>query len=132
MANPNSESVIQPQPIKRESLLSKESKTDALARNGRDRCDTNIDRLTVEFQVDSPILGKASLRYIQVRHDFQSRDHRGLEHFDIRRNGDFVKNSIDAIANLQIVLQRFDMNVRRPLFERFPENLVDKFDNGRL
>src|SRR6516164_1927403 len=132
MANPNSESVIQPQPIKRESLLSKESKTDALARNGRYRCDTNIDRLTVEFQVDSPILGKASLRYIKMRHDFQSRDHRGLKHFDIRRNGDFVKNAIDAIANLQIVLERFDMNVRRPLFERFAENLVYEFDDGSL
>src|SRR6516165_1391500 len=130
MANPNSESVIQPQAVKSESLLSKKSKTNALTRNGRYRCDTNIDRLTVEFQVDSPILGKASFRYIQVRHDFQSRDHRGLKHFDIRRNGDFVKNTIDAIANLQIVLQRFDVNVRRPLFERFPENLVYEFNDG--
>src|SRR6516165_6558910 len=130
MANPSSESIIQPQTVKGESLLSKEPKTDALARNRRYCCDANIDRLTVEFQVDSPILGKASLRYIQMRHDLQSRDHRGLKHFDIRRNGDFVKNAIDAIANLQIVLQRFDVNVRRPLFERFPENLVYEFNDG--
>ncbi len=50
----------------------------------------------------------------------------------MRRHGDLVQDAVDAVADAQIVLERLDVDVRRPLVDRFANDLVDEFDDARL
>ena len=50
----------------------------------------------------------------------------------LRRHRDFVQNAIDPIANAQVVFQRFDMDIGGALDDRFTDDLVYEFDDGRF
>ena len=41
-----------------------------------------------------------------------------------------MQNSVDAITNADIVLERFDVNIGRTLGDRFPDNLINEFNDG--
>jgi hypothetical protein len=43
-----------------------------------------------------------------------------------------MQNAIDAVTDLQIVVERLDMDIGRSLFQRFSENLINKFDDRSL
>ena len=49
----------------------------------------------------------------------------------LRRGRHFVESAIDAVADLEFVLKRLEMDVARPVLNRLIENQVDEFDDGR-
>ena len=43
-----------------------------------------------------------------------------------------MQNAVNSIADAQLVFRRLKMNVRRAILERFPNDLVYKFNDARL
>ena len=41
-----------------------------------------------------------------------------------------MENAVDAIADAQFVFRRLEVDVRRAVFERFPHDLIDEFDDA--
>ncbi len=41
-----------------------------------------------------------------------------------------MQNAVDAVTDAQFVFGRFKVNVRRAVFEGFPDDLVDEFDDA--
>jgi hypothetical protein len=60
---------------------------------------------------DAPIHGQTLLGDIQVGHDLDARDDRGLEAVQLRRHIDLVQDAVDAIADAQLLFHRLDMDV---------------------
>ena len=122
----------QPHLLKIKSLLTQKTKTDRLPRHRGNRRDTHVDRSTLKLQIDSPVLRQPPLCNIQMRHNFDSRNQRGLEQLDPRGNRNITQDPVNAIPNLQIILQRLDMNICRPLLQSLTDHLIHKFNHRRL
>ena len=41
-----------------------------------------------------------------------------------------MQDAVDAVADAQFVFGRLEMNVRRAILERFPDDLVDELDDA--
>jgi hypothetical protein len=82
--------------------------------------------------LNSAILGQTPLGDVHVRHHFQTRNDGRLQQAQLRRHRDFVQDSIDPIANTQVVLQRLDVNIGCAFDDRFADDLVDEFDDRRF
>ena len=87
---------------------------------------------SADLQIDAAVLRQTPLGDIHVRHHFQARDDGRLQQAQLRRHRDFVEDAVDAVANAQIVLERLDVDVGRALVDRFANDLVDKFHDGRV
>ena len=61
-----------------------------------------------------------------MRHDFEARNERGLQHTHVRRHRNFEKFAIDSVADAQVALQRLDVNIRGAFLECFAEDLIHK------
>src|SRR6478672_124685 len=85
--------------------------------------------MNMGVQLNSAILRKTPLGDVHVRHHFQPRNDGRLQQAQLRWHRDFVQDSIDPIANTQIVLQRLDVNIGGALDNRFTDDLVDEFDD---
>src|SRR5947207_14877822 len=78
--------------------------------------------------LNATILGQTSFCDVHVCHHFQPRDNgksnmpRGWRHF--------VQRAINAIADLELLLERLEMNVSRPDLDRLVKNEVDKANDG--
>ncbi len=105
---------------------------DALAADGGNRGDADVDRLAFHLEIDAAILRHAALGDVEIGHDLDARNHAGLQHLDLRRHGHFVQHAVDAVADAQVVLQRLDVNIGRAFVERRAHDLVDEADHGRL
>ena len=82
-----------------EFFLVKETEGDAFAFDGGNCSDTNVDGGAFELQVNPSVLGHTSLRDVKAGHDFQTRDHRALQRFDIFWHRDFDEAAIDTVAD---------------------------------
>src|SRR5213595_968636 len=67
------------------------------------------------LQIHAAILGQPTLSDVHVRHYFQARDDGRLQDALLRRQRDFVQNSVDSIPNPQIVFERLNVNIGRAL-----------------
>ncbi len=88
--------------------------------------------LAFEFEIDAAVLGKSSFGDVEVRHDLEARDDGSLEEFDLRGNGGFVQDAIGAVADAQVVFERFDVDVGGALVDGGADDLVDEIDDGGL
>src|SRR5690625_212587 len=79
---------------------------------------------------DASVLGQAPLGDVEPRHDLDARNDCGGR---ARRRGfDLLQNAVDAVAHLEAVFERFDMNVGGARFDRALQNEVDDADDRRF
>ena len=64
--------------------------------------------------------------------DLDARNDRRLKLFELGRKRDFLQLAVDAVTDPELVLEGFEMNVRRPQFDGILEHLIDEADDGRL
>ncbi len=50
----------------------------------------------------------------------------------LRRRRHFVKRAVHAVANLEFVLERLEVNVARPILHRLKQHQVHESDDGRF
>src|SRR5579885_1942043 len=103
---------------------------DALAVERRQRRDPQIDLPPHHAQLDPPVLRQPPLGDVELRHDLHARDDGRLE--PTGRGVDVVQHAVDAVADLELVLERLDVDVRGALLERAVDELVDEPDHRRL
>ena len=88
---------------------------DALAVQRRQGRDAQVDLLAHHPQLDAAVLRQAALGDVELGHDLDARDDRGLQ--PARRRLDVVEHAVDAVADLDLVLERLDVDVRCPLLD---------------
>src|SRR5262249_54181979 len=103
---------------------------DALAVQRRQGRDTEIDLLAHHAQLDAAVLRQATLRDVELRHDLDARHDRGGQ--AARRRLDVVQHAVDAVADLELVLERLDVDVGGTLLDGPVDDEVDHADDRRL
>ena len=86
----------------------------------------------LDANLDAPVLRHAFLGDVEVGKNLDARDNRGLETLDLRGHRHFLQQTVDAVADAQLVLERLDVNVRRAQRKRVAEDLVDEADDARV
>ena len=109
-----------------------QTQRDALAVNRGDGGDADIDFLALDADVDAPVLRQALFRNVHAAHHLDARNEGGLIPLQLRRHRRLMQDAVDAIPDAQLVLRRFKVDVRGAVLERFPDDLVDEFDDARL
>src|SRR5206468_8243841 len=107
-----------------------QAQRNAFAVNGRNGGNADVDFFAFNTDVDTTVLRETFFRDVHPRHNFDTGDERRLEPFQLRRHRSLVQNTVDTIANAQLVFGRFKMNVRRAIFESFPDDLVNELDDA--
>ncbi len=82
------------------------------------------------MNLDMAVLGKKAFGDVHVRHDFDPRNQRRVKL--LRRRGLFLEQAVNAIAQLQLVLKRHQMNIAGPLAQGGGNNDVDQVDHRRF
>ena len=82
------------------------------------------------IDLDMPVLGHVSLRDVHVRHDFDARDQARMKRLGRRRL--FLQQPVNAVAQLDLLLERNDMDVTGALANGFGNDQVDQVDDRRL
>ena len=101
---------------------------DALAEHRRQHADAEVDRLVVDVQLDAAVLRHAALGDVQVGHDLDARADGGG---DVRRRRHhLVEDAVDAVAHLELVLERLEVDVRGLVLDRLQEHEVDQLADG--
>src|SRR5438477_5724265 len=118
--------------LKAELLTTAGEQTQAnrFAVHRRDGRNANVDLLIVRVQIHAAILRQTSFGDVHMRHHFQSRNNRGVKHAQLWRHRHFVQNSVDAVTNADVVLERLDVNIGRTLGDRFADTLINEFNDG--
>ena len=95
-----------------------------LAEHRRQNAHAQIDRLIVHRQLDAPVLRQPALGNVEIRHDLDARADRRR---DVRgRRHHFVQHAVDAIAHLEFILERLEVNVRGLVLDGLQKHEVDK------
>ena len=105
----------------------KDTEHDALPELGRERRDAEVDRLAGDLTLDAAVLGNAALGDVQVGKDLDARGDREGEM--ARRRLHLVKGPVDAVADLEILLEGFEVDVAGLGLDRAVEDQVDVADN---
>ncbi len=127
-----SDAIGEAEAVERDLLLRQEAQADAFPFDAGDRGHAHVDRRTVEFEVDAPVLRQAFFRDVEPRHDLQAGDDGGLQRFDVFRHRQFFEATVNAVADAQPVVLRFDVDVRGTLVEAATDDLVHETDDGGL
>src|SRR5262249_2486333 len=114
--------------VQGEVLPVEDAHHDAFAVHGRQGRHAEVDRVSADVELYAAVLGEASLRDVQVGHDLHARDHR-LGKVDRRRHH-FVQNAVHAVANLELVLEGLEVDVRAAVADRLQQDHVEKLDHG--
>jgi hypothetical protein len=116
--------------VEGEVPLVEDSEHDLLAEQRGKGRHAVVDDLLPVLQLDASVLRHATLGDVQLRHDLEARDQRGLELH--RRLHDFHQRAVDAVAHADVVLEALEVDVRRAALDRIREDGVDQLDDGRV
>src|SRR5262249_12548885 len=105
---------------------------DAFAVDHRDDRNTDVDFSALHAHLDAAVLWQTLFRDVQVRHDLDAADDRGLKAADFRRQHLRLQQTVDAVPNSERLLLRFDVNITRSFVGGFDQNLIDQADDGSL
>src|SRR5205814_477244 len=105
-----------------------EAQGNALAVDGGDGGNADVDFLAFDADVDAAILRQPFLGNVHSRHDLDAGDEGGLVTFELRRHGRLVQDAVDAITDAQLVLGGLEMDVRGSVLVGLPDDLVDELD----
>ena len=116
--------------IEGEVSLVENSKNDLFAEQRGQRRHAVVDNLVAHLQLDAAVLRDATLGDVELRHDLEARDQRRLELH--RRLHHFLQRAVDTIANSDLVLEAFEVNVRSPATNRIGKNRIDQLHDRRV
>ena len=88
--------------------------------------------MRVHADFDATILRHALLGDVEVRKDFDTRDNGGLKALERRRHGDFLQVAVNAVADAELVLEGFEVNVRCAQLDGVTQHLVHEADDARV
>ena len=113
--------------------LVEETQRDRFGVDGRNGRDADIEDVLAVAEVDTSVLREAALRDVEARHNLQARDDRVLEAGEIIWKRDRDEDTIDAVADAQIVFLRLEVDVRRAFGDGLREDFGDEaHDRGVL
>ena len=90
-----------------------QAERNAFAINRRHGRNADVNFLALDADVDAAVLRQAFFGDVHAAHHLDARDERRLKPFELRRHRRLMQNAVNAVANAQFVLRRFEMNVRR-------------------
>ena len=102
----------------------------AFAVPGGQRGDPHIDRLAADAQRDAAILRQAFLGDVELRHDLDARDQRGMDR--LLRPHHVAQAAVDAEAHHRDLLERFDMDIRCAFAQCLRQQRIDHADHRRV
>src|ERR1041385_5372699 len=108
-------------------VLAEQAQHDRFAMQHRNDGDADVHLAVVHTDLDAAILREAFFGDVQVTENFHARDNRRLKALNLRRDGNFLQDPIDAIADLQLVLEWFQVNVRGTQLEPFEDELQIRY-----
>ena len=89
-----------------------------------------VDRAAAEVELDAPVLRQATLGNVEVREDFEAREDGQGE--VLGRWWHLIESTVDAVADFELVLKGFEVNVGGLSADGLGEHEVDVTDDGRL
>jgi len=113
---------------KAHGLAVEDAQDQPLAEDGRHRAHPQVVGSVVHVDVDPGVLGQAALGDVHVAHDLQAVDDvcgqlgRGRLHL--------IERPVYAVADLQPVLERLEVDVRRLVPDGLKQDEVDHLDDG--
>ena len=96
---------------------------------GQER-DTKIDFLAGDADAEAAVLRQAALGDVEAGENLDARGDRQLQRLGRRRGLHEV--AVDAVAELDPLLEGLDVNVRRLFLERLHEDEIDDLDDRRV
>jgi hypothetical protein len=110
--------------------LVQEAQHRALAVGARQRGNAHVDRARADAQGDAPVLRQPLFGDVEVGHDLQARDQRGMQ----RTIGlhHFAQRAVDAKAHGRGALVGLDVDVARAVARGLREQRVEHADDGRV
>ncbi len=103
---------------------------DGFAELRRQRGHAEVNRAVGHVITDATVLRQPPLGNVQVRHDFDARNHRQRQ--VLRRRRHFVKRAVHAVTDAKFVFKRFEMNVARAVLDGLKQDQVHELHDGRL
>ena len=104
------------------------SKHAAFAEHRRQRRDAKVDGVAADVQFDAAVLRNAALRDVEVRHDLDAaRDRRRKV---ARRRHELVHHAVHPIPHLELVFERFEVDVRRLVANAEQQHHVEQLADG--
>ena len=94
------------------------------------RRDAQIDDAVAQRIADAPVLRQAALRDVQVGHDLEARNHGQGQLLGRRRH--LVEGAVHAIADLELSLERLEVNVAGAVLDGLEQDQVDEPDDRGL
>ena len=97
----------------------------AFTEHGRQHADPQVDRVTTDHQLDSPVLRQATFGDIQIGHDL---DPRGNGKSQVtRRRHHLVQHPLRLDADAKLVFERFEVNIAGVILDRQQQHHVQQF-----
>jgi len=106
--------------------LPQQAHDDRFAVEHRDDRHANIHFAVSNPNFDAAILRQPFLRDVEVAENFDTRNDGRLKPFDLRRHRDFLQHAVNPVTNPQLVLKRFEMNIRGAQINGVAQHLIDE------
>src|SRR5208282_3852458 len=113
-------------------VLAEQTHHDRLAMQHRNHRNADVHFGVIETNLDAAVLRQAFFGDVEMTQNFDARNDSGLKTFQLRGNGNLLQLAVNAVADTEFVLERFEMDVRRAQINGVLQNLVDEADDGRL
>ena len=110
--------------------LSRMRMTRVLAVRGGDDGDAEVDGAAGDAQLEAAVLRHALLGDVELGHDLDARDDRGVMAL-VDRLERFVEHAVDAVLDDHFVVARLDVNVRGAALDGVEDDRVDQLDDRR-
>ena len=111
-------------------LLVEDSDDAIFAVRGRDDRDAEVDGAAGQAQLEAAVLRDALLGDVELRHDLDAGDDRGVMAL-VDRIERLVEHAVDAVLDDDFVVAGLDVNVRGPALDGVEDDRVDELDDRR-
>ena len=112
------------------AALVQDAHHDLLAEHRGQGRDAQVELLVLDRHVDPPVLRESAFGDVQVGHDLDARDDRGLQRLGRRHH--VVQQTVDPVAHLHTTAVRLDVNVAGTVADGLADDHVDQPDHRSL